>query len=193
MATLNDNVAEVVERPKKLKANGKGSYRSDHWYFPIMDGTGKKRPWDKIEKYYHMLERFENPTYQRNNYRSCFYKSEGDKISTIQDKWETDFLGRVIICRQDVVIIKGKAEYLTFIPLFYKGVKLVLQCLERPDSRTLAKPEDCIVITDQLKANEQRNAEIWKYRSKGNSVKRLPEIWCEEPQAESSVTNPQAE
>jgi hypothetical protein len=179
MAQLNDDVAEVVERPKKPKANGKGSYRSEHWYYPCMEGTGKRVPWDKLAKFYHMLERFENPAFQRNNLRSCFYKTEGSKIAEIQDKWEKDFLGRVIICRQDTVIIQGKAEHLTFIPLFYKGQKLVLQCLERTDSRTYAKPEDCIVITDQLKANEQRNAEVWKYRSKGNSVKRLPEIWCE--------------
>lgn len=152
-----------MNHPSQPKANGRGSYRSPYWYWPVMEGTGKKSPWDKIANYHVMLERLENPEWQGQNLRSCFYEGDKKKLSKLQNKFEKDMLGRVILLRLDVVMIANKIERFTYIPLYYKGVKLVLQCVERPDSRAYAKAEDLIVISDQIKANEERHNIKWEY------------------------------
>ncbi|EJY3122539.1 hypothetical protein OGA32_000121 [Salmonella enterica] len=163
-----------MEAPNKPKANGKGSYRSAYWYYPCMEGTGKKSPHSSIMKNYIMMERLENPSYQRNSVNSCWYKTESTKLHERQKIWDYDYFGRVIILRQDTLILMGKLDFFTFIPLFYKGKKLVVQCVERPDSRMYVKPENCIVISDQLRANKERDSIKWTYTPMGN--KRLPRI-----------------
>lgn len=156
------------------KANGKGSYRSPHWFWPVMEGTDKKTPFTAIQPYHVMLERLENPEWQNKNLRSCFYEGDLKKLTKRQDKYEYDAFGRVVLLRQDVVMIANKIERYTYVPIYYKGVKLVLQCLERPDSRAYAKAEDLIVITDQLKANDERKNMKWEYIPPSKNGQTLP-------------------
>ncbi|XGI80683.1 hypothetical protein ACED16_02625 [Enterobacter hormaechei] len=146
----------------KPKANGKGTYRSPHWFFPKMEGTGKIKPYTVIEPYHVMLERYEDEK-QLKVLRSCWYEGDNKKLTKIQDKFEKDAFGRVILLRLDTVMIQHKIERYTYTPLYYKGAKLVLQCIERPDCRTLMKAENLMVITDQLKANEERKNIRWEF------------------------------
>ncbi|MDQ6584450.1 MULTISPECIES: hypothetical protein [Enterobacter cloacae complex] len=148
--------------PGQPKANGKGSYRSPYWFYPKMEGTGKRSPHTSLEPYHVMLERYENEE-QLKNLRSCWYAGDKKKLTKIQDKYEKDAFGRVVLLRLDKVMIANKIERLTYTPLYYKGVKLVLQCIERPDCRTLMKAENTIVITEQLQANDDRKSIQWEY------------------------------
>lgn len=150
------------------KANGKGSYRSPSWYWPCMEGTGKKWPWDKIAPYHIMLEKLDNPEWQSKNHRSCFYDGDIKKLSMRQSKFEYDAFGRVVLLRRDIVMIIDKIERFTYIPLYYKGESLVLQCIERPDSRVLVKPDRLMVITAQVKDNQDRHNIKWEYKGSNN-------------------------
>lgn len=164
-----------MEKVKTLKANGKGSYRSPYWFWPVMEGTGKIKPWDKIAKYHICLEKFEAPEVQNNSMRSCFYKVDIKKLTQYQKRFEYDCNGRVILLRQDIVKIMDKIENLTFIPLYYKGESMVMECVERKDCRILVRDfSKLMVISDQIRANKDRESMQWDYIPPSKNGKTLP-------------------
>ncbi|MCX8289120.1 hypothetical protein [Enterobacter pseudoroggenkampii] len=112
------------------------------------------------------MERYECED-QKSNHLGCWYAVDEAKLKKRQQVFERDFTGRVILLRLDTVIIRTKASEFTFTPLYYKGKKMVLQCNERPDSRTQAYAKDLMVITDQLEANKVREKIKFEY-IKGN-------------------------
>lgn len=114
----------------------------------------------------------EGKEFQYNSPFSCFYKN---RAGVFKNRIKDQF-GR-IIRKSDIVMITNKAERepILFRMIANTSNTLYLQSIKRPEFRCKAKSYVCMVITDQLSSNierEKQNLTIAKEKGKFRIIEK---------------------
>lgn len=143
------------------------SYNFSHWHYI----SPHSKPQGKQAKFFMLAEKLVNPEKQLINRRSCYYEGDVKKLGQLQKEFPLDKMGRKIFFNIDRVIVLtycGK-DLLYWKPLYMKGKRVVLQCINPgyESYRCMRAPDDVLVITDQILANELRYYEQYEMIATG--------------------------
>lgn len=146
-------------------------YNFKYWGYLYQD----KKPIGREAKFCLKGERYVDPVKQGMNKKGCYFLPDQKRIGELQTVFPQDRLGRPIFFNMDrcIILMANQEPLLFWKPLYMKAKSIVLQCLNPgyEEYRCLKKPEDLMVISDQLRENNIRANE--KYELKGRKSGRV--------------------